>query len=575
MSIKGHGKGSMFYQGQKPKSHISRCKSIFYCCKSIFQGLLGLIVISLPVAYAHSFSLDILITDHQKVPVGHAKVLFGPEKGVPFSNNLLISQNDGTLSPPLGWWRQNTSLPITIDSTDHILATYITDSQRESFYVTDLDHKELIPIKGQVTGYRSLRDFDEKVDFSLVLSSLKRSHLLHFDISRLWSPENDVLKFPLRVKLKVPSNLSLPNQKESYGIFTLNFNKPSYRHFTHQHGPQKVLALHGRFPLKTIIDGYREKKSFLKLINHFKFLGGGSLDVDVQGALMNQNISTDQWKLRAKHSVHAPHYGDNLTMFTFSIQEADRGHFFPMDVKWVASGQAQDLRFLKSTAKPQYVLSILMGKDEKKNTKRPLILDQISLNFDEAKPQNRPIFLNMIPPPQLHISDSTLTLNPPTVVKDVAPLGTYVALSAVNPNSVKSTDHSDSSDCSNSDLNEKFNHEFIEYDLHNYEKLMMMNNDMMDDNDNHTDSSTTLCFGLSTQNLKNNLKSSPPLWEIFNDGWVSEIKLPKIPFQKFSGQGKKYKWTVIYLGGPQVPEDRSWTLNDVSHITRNSIEVEM
>ena len=449
------------------------------------------------------------VVDNQEGPVVGAGVLIGHAENDPFPNNIFQTNEEGVVEKPMEW---NTRQPVTIDSANHILTTYMdTDPDRQVLRVKNRLIEEFIPVRGDISGYGHIRNGDDKIDFSLILPALTRRQLMDFDSFSILSPEGDTLKLPFGKTMDIPSNISLPKQKESYGTFpsiTIRFDKPSYRVFTREYGHKRIVAIRGHFPFKQVVNGFPNGQSVVELVKHFKFFGGGQLDVDVQGAVSGQDIRVDEWRLDDKFSVRAPQYGGQRVMLSISLIENAYKELFPVDIKMIESNKLGTVKSRQSQT-GRYVLSALVNQTSS-GGKSKLDFNQVSLAINEVRTEVTPVFLDMIEAPI--VEGTLLTLKSPQMAEGVFPVATYLAFSKMEP--------------------------------------------------------------LPKSALKGGAKKTR-VWEVFNHSWVSQVELPEVSLNLGPGQKhERYVWEVIYLGSErQIAEGEDWTFEDISHATRNVLEI--
>src|SRR5690606_15243052 len=137
------------------------------------------------------------------------------------------------------------------------------------------DSTDALNVKGKPLDYRNVRR-DGKVDFGLVMSTFTRHELINFDLSNVLATDNDMISV-LGFDLNVPSNLTLPNQEESY-FFPINLNKPNYRLPVKRPGTHTFIAAHGQFPMSQVFDQIRSGASIFDVANDLTFLRGGTKD---------------------------------------------------------------------------------------------------------------------------------------------------------------------------------------------------------------------------------------------------------------------------------------------------------
>src|SRR5690606_27028720 len=102
---------------------------------------------------------------------------------------------------------------------------------------------------------------------------MSKAELLAFDINKVISTDVDKISAGGR-DMSIPSNISLPKQTERYLFFSITLDKNPFRIYFDSPGPQKIVALKGRFPFKKVVDELRSEKNFIDLINQFTIDGG-------------------------------------------------------------------------------------------------------------------------------------------------------------------------------------------------------------------------------------------------------------------------------------------------------------
>ncbi len=73
-----------------------------------------------------------------------------------------------------------------------------------------------LEIKGTTENY-VIKNNDGLVDFSLIIPGMDYEQMINFDLGKVISPANDILKVA-SYTVELPSNLSLPQQTEKYFI---------------------------------------------------------------------------------------------------------------------------------------------------------------------------------------------------------------------------------------------------------------------------------------------------------------------------------------------------------------------
>lgn len=504
----------------------------------------GLVVISITLKAHSAQQLSIISEGGQ--PIIGADILIGPADGTPFANNRLKTDLNGQVNIPVEW---STNQPVTVSAGGHLTATYLDVAPvNEIFKLHFEDANISYEVKGQTTDYDNLRK-DGKVNFSLVYPALQESQLIQFEVGSVINPDVDILPI-VTEKVPVPSNLSIPKQKEDY-ILPITLNKPVYRMSFKQTGNYRMTALHGQFPLKQVVGDIRDGKAFYDVINYFRILGGGQRDVVVNSSIDDQDIPVNQMNFDKKIIARGPQLSTEHIMFSLALARSD-GLYYTTDIKKINAGDNTEL-LTPSQVDGNSIISILMNKDDLKlnSTNLPVntdplqqstdaSLDMLSSTFLNAftladdnsismlneglNPslnngpggvstvhqldyQNAPMFLNLVPRPVL--MSNALTLTPPSPIPGVEPVATYVLLSQIERRTVN------------------------KYTIEN--KIRM--------------------------------------WEVTQLGWAKDILLPQMP--QALTPGKQYRWEVLFLGRQTGHNKKilgDYFLNDITHVSRNSFD---
>ena len=237
-------------------------------------------------------------------------------------------------------------------------------------------------------------------------------------------------------------------------------------------------------------------------------------------------------------------------MLTLSLMDLDN-ELFPMDIKILERGDIQRLKSMRSENK-QYLLSLLLDKAQLGSANQiGQAFSEFSLSLASIQSKVTPVFLETVPPPV--VNSNSVTLTPPKSVEGIFPIATYISLSRVEPSPEKENTPPNT----NQNKEQSFNFDF---------------DDFLSPSPQAKFSFSSLEEALETlTHVDIKLIKKHRIWEIFNDSWVSQIQLPQIPLDLSPG---KYFWEVVYLGGQQTPSERgSWTLEDVSHLTRSILEI--
>lgn len=483
------------------------------------------------------------VTNLQGFPVSGATVLVGPQSGVPFTGNQVITDAQGRI-PHLPEWTQ--PLPVSIEAPGYVRTTYLNTlpSQRD-FIVNEVDGEAQIELQGTTTEFGRLRK-DGKVDFGLVIPAMTRSRVLRFDVSSVLSPLTDTIRVAGK-EIEIPSNLTLPKQRESYFI-PITLNKPSYRLYFRDPGLHHISASHGQFPLSQVVNDIRGGKSIYEVVNHFKFKQGGELSVELNGPQQGQDIAVNKRAFSQTHTVQAPHYGPNQVMMSLALRDHN-GYLYPSDLKRVSSGESSDLQLSNDPEGTGHVIVSLLSPD---NAPR--------YNEDQDQDQNQGPDQDDLHPFYL-LAKSLRALNHPTFEE-------YLETTNINPAegqmsfSIRSTDKPGPT-------------QFLPFvnppEIHDQAIVLSLPNSSSDIRPFAT--VLTLSEIETIQSGKITTEKRTFLWEIKSDQWIDQVQLPQLPFQR--QPNRTYRWEVLYLGTSDSSKSTRqiqglYDIDSVTHITRNS-----
>tara|TARA_B100000609_G_scaffold199248_1_gene201473 strand:+ start:5165 stop:6439 length:1275 start_codon:yes stop_codon:yes gene_type:complete len=275
---------------------------------------------------------------------------------------------------------------------------------------------------GEVTGFGRLKR-DGKIDFALVTPSLTRMDLLNFDLSTLISPQMDTISI-IGNDLNIPSNIALPDQRENYSLITIRLNKPSYRSFVHNPGTHTFSALRGQFPVRQVVDDFRNDKSIFEIMNHFQFLGSGQMDVQLNTPVENQAFPVDQFTFDQQVEIAGLPLEPGKLSFAVSLADQN-GKFSPVDLKNLKPDAVQPL------AVAPYGNRFLLGALVNEGAEGELPqFDQMSLTLIPMEYKDQLDFLPLAKKPEF-LSETTLQIYPLEMREGLIPQYVYVSFSEI------------------------------------------------------------------------------------------------------------------------------------------------
>lgn len=287
--------------------------------------------------------------------VANAQVLIGTAVGSPFKDNFKVTDKNGFISLPE--WTQSTH--ITVQSQGYIRQTLL--NQKPGTFQIKLSTASLTTrpvIKGQVTGL-PVKDGDKMIDFSLVIPTIAKSDLMSFDLDSIVSPFNDTIDIIFGKKASLPSNVSLPTQKEKYNfLISLTLSKPEHRVYANHYGAKTFYAFSGKFPFKKVMEQLNEDKKFYEVMNSFQFTNGSIREVTVASPSSVLNIPSGEIKFEgAQANVKGATIAADEVVMLIPLSDLSGERFVPTDVKRLESNQTAALKTVAGT--PVHIVSLL------------------------------------------------------------------------------------------------------------------------------------------------------------------------------------------------------------------------
>lgn len=359
------------------------------------------------------------VTNEAGHTVPNARILVGQAENDPFPNNLVQTDTFGKAKIPEAW---QDAQPVTVYAPGYIAVTYLAQyPQSLSFKLKKAPSSVRMELKGQTTGY-NVRDRDGQIDFGVIMKGMTKAEALAFDINKVISTEMDIIKVAGR-DMSIPSNISLPRQRETY-MLPITLEKNPYRLYFQEAGNHKVLGIRGKFPFKDVIDEFRNGKSFVDVLNYFNIEGGTLQDININITASKQTLDLNlgQVNFNASVPVMGPSVATGEVVVGVVGQDMN-GVIMPTDVKKLTPGRSMNLKAMDANS--AIVLRVLKREAEFDSS--------VSENTDRlsaviSKTQQGPIeFLNLIENPKLQGKD--LILDRPQQIPNIEAYSTYLLLS--------------------------------------------------------------------------------------------------------------------------------------------------
>lgn len=341
-------------------------------------------------------------------PIANAQVLIGQAQGAPFQGNFLQTNAAGIAVVPKDW---TTPAHVTVDAAGYVRQTLL--NQRPGNMTLKLNSAYLAQraeLRGQVTQL-PVQNGDKLIDFGLVMPALTRADILNFDLDHVISPYTDILSVAGQ-QGSLPSNVSLPTQKENY-IIGLTISKPVYRLMVPTLGPKTFYAARGRFPFKKVVDQLRDGAPFYELLNDFSILGGGLRDAQIVTGQTVLDIPGTELEFKNTVQVQsATTLTDEVLLMLAASDVA--GTLIPTDVKKMNPNQNVSLTSM--AGKPAYIVNVI--KKQTEFTGRSSGADRLSASLSSYKQGEKQTLLPLVANPSIQVSDSFLIQLPtaPTTV---------------------------------------------------------------------------------------------------------------------------------------------------------------
>lgn len=366
------------------------------------------------------------VVDEDGKAVAGAQILIGTAANQPFADNFVVTDANGKITAPIGWTNEQ---PVTIQVKDYVRATYLKQTpQGQNFTVRKKIANKNIELNGLTSGY-SITDYDGWIDFGVVVPAISKANFFNFDVTSFISPYNDTISV-IGKDIKVPSNISLPEQSESYFI-SITLAKPKYRTIFKTPGNKTVFAIKGKFPLSEVVDEIRGGKDFTRLTNFFNFSGGSLREVNLQKKT-TLNIPMNDIKFSKKAAIRAPQQRSDEVVMAVSLAPT-KSMFYPADIKGLPPGKTISMN--QVDAKSQ-LLSVLKKKDEMKPGKPNF--DRLSASFLPMSANMTPTFLSLLDAPRVN-NALNINIGNATLPQNTKPGAAYLVLSKVDQVEVTGT----------------------------------------------------------------------------------------------------------------------------------------
>jgi hypothetical protein len=360
------------------------------------------------------------VADSNGQPIANAQVLIGAALGRPFASNFITARADGTFEAPVEW---TGSEVVTVAAPGYVRASFYGQTpQGQTFQLRTSQPEVQFELKGMGTGFQT-KDSDNLVDFALMIPSVQRADLFSFNLNMFVSPEVDRITVYGNA-IDLPSNLSLPRQKEAYGIIPVTLEKAQYRMYFDAMGNYQVVTLRGQFPFKQVVGDMQNGKSYLDIINYFSLKGGSLTSVSIGQSTQVQDLPVNSFSFTESRELLTPAFAKDEFLLTAALSPY-QGQYIPTDFKNVPS----NVKFKLGTAAgetPQLLVAL-----KKKAEQYEMGGGKLSAALISFGPGVRPELLPLIEKPQVSsLTEVSAVL--PNAPASIKPMATYMVLSSVS-----------------------------------------------------------------------------------------------------------------------------------------------
>ncbi|MEZ0393219.1 MAG: carboxypeptidase-like regulatory domain-containing protein [Pseudobdellovibrionaceae bacterium] len=360
------------------------------------------------------------VTDTLGQPLAQARVLIGTAENQPFASNFITTDDQGQFKAPAAWTKEES---VTIEAKGYVRATFLSQLPKGQSYQLRLSPPAVqMELKGMGTGFKT-KDNDNLADFALMMPAVRKSDLFAFDLNMFMSSKTDKISI-YGQEILIPSNVSLPKQKEKYGLFPVTLEKPIFRLYFDVLGQHKVATLKGQFPFKQVVGEMQNAKPFVDLINYFSVQSGSLRDVSITQPSQSLDLPVDEIKFDEARTFQSPAFNSQEDFLLAVALNPVNGKYMPTDFKNVLAQTEAKLNTISGS--PAELLVVL----KKKSEQMIFAGGKLSAAFVAFQNGARPSLLPLIENPHV-VSVSEFRVQVPAAPAGIQPVATYSVLSSV------------------------------------------------------------------------------------------------------------------------------------------------
>lgn len=270
----------------------------------------------------------------------NATVLVGPQKGIPFAENLAKTNEEGIATFSDEKLKPGNPQVITAALPGYfgtVTLFGITQNNVE-IALQPLPKENIFAfLEGRITGFPS--GYDKKtLELGVFMPAIRPDSLLNFNLSDFIS--SFTVELDLYGKRDVPGNLVFPKQEKRYAGFPVNLDKPEFIMPMMIGTEAHMIGSVGAIDLSTAIKAMKSR-DYISMFNNtnltnvgwtrrFPVTGAESFDIEAIHSLRKDAVTT---------TVRGVPDNQDLVAVSMFDPEGDKGDFITLDVKSLAADQ--------------------------------------------------------------------------------------------------------------------------------------------------------------------------------------------------------------------------------------------
>lgn len=365
-----------------------------------------------------SNAYSIQVKSQSGFPVANANLLLGVEYS---EDRFFTADENGVVTVPADLWQENMAL--TVGADNFIRASYLDMAPGTyDLVMNELPKERNYGVSGITKGFGSLKK-DGWADFSMVAPSFDRQQLIGFELSYVISDQMDTMTI-YGQDISIPSNISFPKQKESYGFFPVTLDKPTYRMPFYFPGEYQLAAIHGRFPFKEVVGKMRDGQSVFEVVNDFQFKQVGLTTLDISGPSHEQDLEINHIQFDEEKTIATPAFSQDDILMFISLNQNEKG-YFPSGLRRVEPSSNAKLQFAQGFE--HHLLAVLT--QEGTGEGKAKISNKMSIQIMPLNSSAPVSLLNRVESPV--VNGTSIEMRPPERNRFVRDGGTYLSLTSI------------------------------------------------------------------------------------------------------------------------------------------------